>query len=286
MHSSSNGCARFVSGKLSTQIDGSPALSAPHEFAATPRAKGSGAGVSAPDYCERRATAAATEAPERVESNLVAEGHHSASLDVAERYKVQFTATEEYVRLVEDVKALLSHAVPNVTLEELHLRAMRALVAELKKRKYAAVESARTPRPASSMRREHTHPLDRDPKQSGTDALAQTPQRMDALPQADEWPYTRWRGRHIPAAVRRTVFERDSNRCSYVDPNGARCPETHRLEFHHLKPFATGGDHRTSNLTLRCAAHNAIAAEEDFGPELIQDRKTSRQHESFRSFRG
>jgi hypothetical protein len=45
-----------------------------------------------------------------------------------ERYKVQFTTTEEYVRLLEEAKALLSHALPNVALEELQLRAMRALV--------------------------------------------------------------------------------------------------------------------------------------------------------------
>jgi hypothetical protein len=33
-----------------------------------------------------------------------------------ERYKVQFTATDEYVRLVDEAKALLSHAAPRVTL--------------------------------------------------------------------------------------------------------------------------------------------------------------------------
>ena len=51
-----------------------------------------------------------------------------------QRYKVRFTATEEYVRLIEEAKALLSHAVPNVTLEDLQVRAMRALVTELKRR--------------------------------------------------------------------------------------------------------------------------------------------------------
>jgi hypothetical protein len=37
-----------------------------------------------------------------------------------ERYKVQFTATEEYVRLVEEAKALLSHAAPRASIEEVH----------------------------------------------------------------------------------------------------------------------------------------------------------------------
>jgi hypothetical protein len=59
-----------------------------------------------------------------------------------ERYKVQFTATAEYVSLVEEAKALLSHARPQATLEELHLRAMRALVSELAKTKYAVKGAA------------------------------------------------------------------------------------------------------------------------------------------------
>jgi hypothetical protein len=45
--------------------------------------------------------------------------------------------SDEYVNLVARAKALLSHASRNVGLEELQLRAMQALVAELEKRKYA-----------------------------------------------------------------------------------------------------------------------------------------------------
>ena len=252
---------------------------------------------SAVSYSEERAT---VDAPERVDpTTLAAQGHRVAGLERPERYKVQFTATEEYVRLVEEAKALLSHAVPNVTLEELQLRAMRALVAELKKKKYAALDRspARAPRPAarehvrdletadalqpaaSRTRCELTAALQPDAKQPRTDALDRGAEQPDPRPPPR-------RGRHIPAAVRRTVFERDGNRCSYLDANGARCRETHRLEFHHLKPFATGGDHHASNLTLRCAAHNALAAEEDFGRELVEVRRNLLQHESLRSFTG
>jgi hypothetical protein len=55
-----------------------------------------------------------------------------------QRYKVQFEASEEYVELVEKAKALLSQTDPRVDLGELHLRAMRVLVAELERKKYAA----------------------------------------------------------------------------------------------------------------------------------------------------
>jgi hypothetical protein len=57
-----------------------------------------------------------------------------------ERYKVQFTATAEYVRLVEEAQALLSHAAPRATLDEIHLRALRSFVALLRKQKYATAD--------------------------------------------------------------------------------------------------------------------------------------------------
>jgi hypothetical protein len=56
-----------------------------------------------------------------------------------QRFKVQFTASEEYVKLVDEARALLSHSAPSISLQELQLRAMRALVTELKRQKYAVM---------------------------------------------------------------------------------------------------------------------------------------------------
>jgi hypothetical protein len=42
-------------------------------------------------------------------------------------------------------------------------------------------------------------------------------------------------GRHIPAAVRRAVWQRDGERCGFVGRTG-RCRETAFLEFHHVAP--------------------------------------------------
>jgi hypothetical protein len=62
-----------------------------------------------------------------------------------QRYLVQFEASEEYVELVERAKALLSHTAPRADLGELHLRAMRCLVAELERQKYAVTARPRSP---------------------------------------------------------------------------------------------------------------------------------------------
>jgi 5-methylcytosine-specific restriction endonuclease McrA len=230
-----------------------------------------------------------------------------------ERYKVQFTATEEYVRLVDEAKALLSHAASQLTLEELQLHAMRTLVAELKKKKYATLDHPPARRfapqaagaaPETKARIGRTQllrhgsqravPLGRVTEQTSPsghrpDQATSPNQRPDhessrsrrsehaSTPsRRSERTSPRQRGRHIPAAVRRAVFERDGSQCSYVAATGERCIETQRLEFHHLKPFGAGGAHTTSNLTLRCRAHNALAAEEDFGREFIEILKPLR----------
>jgi hypothetical protein len=77
------------------------------------------------------------------------------------------------------------------------------------------------------------------------------------------------------------VYVRDAGRCAYVDERGERCRETRYLELHHGRPFARGGTHAVENLALRCAAHNALAAEEDFGRETIERARRSVRHESF-----
>jgi len=62
------------------------------------------------------------------------------------RYGVQFSAQEEYVQLVERAKALLSHTHSKSSLEEIHLRAMRLLVADLESKPSSKTTSARCAR--------------------------------------------------------------------------------------------------------------------------------------------
>ena len=169
-----------------------------------------------------------------------------------QRYKVQFTATQEYVDLLEEARDLLAHAVSSRSLEQVHLRAMRLLVAELKKRKYAVGDT--------------------NPRQRGSDAP-----RRSMRPQGGDRKRDR-RTRYIPARVRRAVWQRDGGRCTFVDARGERCRETRYLELHHQKPHARRGPPTESNLSLRCRAHNALAAEEDFGREFMALQKGDGEH--------
>jgi len=168
-----------------------------------------------------------------------------------QRYQMQFTTTEEHVGLVERAKALLARQAGQ-SLGELHLRALRLLVTALEKQKFATTKQ---PRQTAAVPEARDVPETRDDFPGAHDDAPAAPRR---------------RGRHIPAAVRRTVFERDGARCTFVDERGQRCRETHQLEVHHQKPFGKGGPHTAENVTLHCAAHNALAAEADFGREHME----------------
>jgi hypothetical protein len=72
------------------------------------------------------------------------------------------------------------------------------------------------------------------------------------------------RSRHIPATVRRAVWERDNGRCAFVG-TGGRCIERGFLEFHHVVPFTEGGLATVENIQLRCRAHNQYESEQWFG---------------------
>lgn len=71
--------------------------------------------------------------------------------------------------------------------------------------------------------------------------------------------------RHIPAEVRRTVWQRDGGTCAFVGENGRRCTEQCFLEYHHVTPYSSGGLPLVENIQLRCRAHNVYEAELDFG---------------------
>ena len=65
--------------------------------------------------------------------------------------------------------------------------------------------------------------------------------------------------RHIPAAVRRHVWQRDGGRCCYRDPlTGRRCTSSHLLQIDHLLPVAEGGGPDPANLALACFAHHRM----------------------------
>jgi hypothetical protein len=146
------------------------------------------------------------------------------------RYRVQFTASAELHDKLERLSALMRSEIPNGDLAAIIEGAVTEKLERLESRRYAQTRAPRK-----------------------------------GLGNTDTSPASR----HIPAAVRRAVRERDGERCRYVDEQGRRCSARDRLEFHHRHPFGMGGDHSPDNIHLLCSVHNGYLAERDYGPAAI-----------------
>jgi 5-methylcytosine-specific restriction endonuclease McrA len=126
---------------------------------------------------------------------------------------------------------LLRHAVPDGSIDAIVGRALTSLLEDLARKKWAACKKPAAPRTQDSG--------------------------------ADEGRT----GRHIPAAVKRTVWLRDGGRCAFVGSGMRRCNERGFLEFHHVHPYAVGGEATVDNIEIRCRAHNAYEADLFYGQE-------------------
>jgi hypothetical protein len=62
--------------------------------------------------------------------------------------------------------------------------------------------------------------------------------------------------RHVPAHVKRAVWERDQGQCTFVGDTGHRCASRKLLEYDHVDPIARGGTSTVANVRLRCRSHN------------------------------
>ncbi len=160
------------------------------------------------------------------------------------RYKVQFTAGAELYGKLERLRALLRHAVPDGDLGQIIETAVTEKLERLEARRFG-----RTPPPEKNPVR--TNPPPTNPVRTNPSA------------------------RHIPAAVRRAVYRRDGGRCRFVNAQGRRCPERHRLEYHHRHPFALGGGSDIENIGLMCPAHNRLMAEIDYGRNTMSRHDTA-----------
>ena len=90
-------------------------------------------------------------------------------------------------------------------------------------------------------------------------------------------------GRHIPAAVKRAVYERDGVQCTFVSDKGKRCESRMRLELDHIEPVARGGESTTDNLRVRCRAHNHFEAECTFSAEFMAGKREEAQDRAARA---
>jgi hypothetical protein len=160
-----------------------------------------------------------------------------------ERYRVQFTIGQKTHDKLCRVQALLRREVPTGDPGVIFERALDLLLEKVEKEKLGATprRGQRTPQ-ARSGRRAYENRI---------------------RPGTDNSP---GRSRHIPNAVKRTVWRRDAGQCAFVSDAGRRCAERSFLELHHIQPYALDGPATAGNISLRCRRHNQYEAELVFGP--------------------
>jgi len=78
--------------------------------------------------------------------------------------------------------------------------------------------------------------------------------------------------RHIPAPVKRAVWERDGGRCTFVSEAGHRCEARTGLEFDHVQEVTRGGTATVPGIRLRCRSHQ-YTAECTFGVEFMRHKR-------------
>jgi hypothetical protein len=79
--------------------------------------------------------------------------------------------------------------------------------------------------------------------------------------------------RHIPAHVKRGVWQRDQGRCTFESDEGRRCTSRKFLEFDHIDPVARGGEATVDGMRLRCRTHNQYEAERAFGARFMAEKR-------------
>jgi hypothetical protein len=147
----------------------------------------------------------------------------------ATQVRLHLTVSPELLEKLEAVRLALSHSMPGAAVEEAITAAFDLLLQRDAKRK-GLVER---PRPA--------------------------PPEERAEPGAA----------HIPAAVRREVWERDGGCCQWKTDSGEVCGSRLRLQLDHRVMRVEGGRATSPNVRLLCALHNRLAARERLGDRLM-----------------
>jgi hypothetical protein len=149
----------------------------------------------------------------------------------APQHRFHFTADTELLELVERLRGLLRHKIPDGRLEKIFKKAAKTLLTRLEHDKN--VLPTQTAKPSAP-------PSLRDGRRGS---------------------------RVVPRTVKRAVWTRDAGRCAYLDPHGRRCDSRDALEYDHIVAWADGGrSDSPDNIRLLCRAHNQRLGRRRFGP--------------------
>jgi len=77
--------------------------------------------------------------------------------------------------------------------------------------------------------------------------------------------------RHIPTALRLSIWQRDYGCCQYTDKKtNKKCESKFALQIDHIHPFSLGGSNEKENLRLLCRNHNNWRTRELYSQRFVK----------------
>jgi hypothetical protein len=187
--------------------------------------------------------------------------------------QVELTVTldVETVELLEEWKALTSHANPEGRASDALRAALRVAVERARRergvrREAEGATEIQVKSPENRILKEATSHPSGNPSGSPetqvpavlTRAALRSPLHAYEVKNSAILPLPQ----DIPQSIRRLVWARDEGRCTYRDQHsGRRCEGRRYLEMDHILPRAQGGRHEFKNLRLLCGGHHRLRHE-------------------------
>lgn len=174
--------------------------------------------------------------------------------------QLQIVVEQETLDLLQEVKALLSHELPDGNYNQILKRMAQLSIEALQKRKGRSQPQSKNgvESPAAD--------LDlREQQEASEGVSANAPLEKDPTDFALRSESQCKRSRYIAQETKRKVFHRANGQCEFVSTEGKRCESRHRLELDHQIPWSHGGSNDESNLLAHCRSHNSFRTMETHG---------------------
>lgn len=217
--------------------------------------------------------------------------------------QLQITVDAETMAALREVKALLSHKIPDGDLKAILKYMIQATGEQLKKRKgYGVLEKSgisasqcftdgekgrvneefRNARKVENedrrgvMSKEGDQGTERDLGKEGDQSAEMSGegnfnrsgvQKMRKIKENSVYPkgHSQRVRQNIPVNIKRNVFTRSGGCCEFVSPGGIRCSSQYQLEFDHLIPWSQGGKNGEDSLRVLCRVHNQYRTKQTHG---------------------
>jgi hypothetical protein len=202
-----------------------------------------------------------------------------------EHSEVRFVAPQELLDKLDDIRGLLAHSRPQISMAELidvlasdfkerYHPECKAKRAEEREKRKADKEREQKARPPKSVVESAGQASESDEKFAAPRDEVEANAQVEGAVKEDLDENKRFPS----AALLHQLVRTKGYRCHHKDPVTEKlCGSTYRLELHHLQAWAKGGKTTLENLIFVCINHHRRLSYLEFGDRKKYVRKSSRR---------